>query len=76
MVQETFLNAIKNLNFECQSSPRTWLISILKHKIIDSMRKNREMVASDLIDYSDNYSANDFFNASGNWIDKLKNGSA
>ena len=39
------------------------------------MRKNREMVASDLIDYSDNYSANDFFNASGNWIDKLKNGS-
>ncbi|MGS7457366.1 sigma factor, partial [Mycobacterium tuberculosis] len=39
VVQETLLAAIKNPNFAEQSSPRTWLTGILKHKIIDCMRK-------------------------------------
>ena len=71
VVQETFLAAIKSESFAGQSSPRTWLTGILKHKIIDLMRKkNRETVVSDLIDESENYSADDFFDAAGHWIDK------
>ena len=40
-VQETFLAALTACkNFAGKSSERTWLISILKHKIIDHFRKN------------------------------------
>ena len=38
-VQETMLAAIKNNSFEGESSARTWLTGILKHKIIDLQRK-------------------------------------
>src|SRR5262249_24489891 len=39
-VQDTLLAAIQGASqFAGQSSVRTWLIGILKHKIIDSMRK-------------------------------------
>lgn len=71
VVQETFLAAIKSPSFAGQSSARTWLTGILKHKIIDLMRKkNRETVVSDLIEESENYSADDFFDVAGKWIDK------
>jgi len=41
LVQETFLSGLKALkNFKGQSSERTWLVSILKHKIIDHYRKS------------------------------------
>lgn len=40
LVQETLLAAFKNhAQFEQRSSPKTWLIGILKHKIIDHIRK-------------------------------------
>jgi RNA polymerase sigma-70 factor (ECF subfamily) len=40
VVQETFLAAIKSQeNFSGRSSTRTWLIGILKHKIVDLIRK-------------------------------------
>ncbi len=40
VVQETFLAAWKShLRFQGKSSERTWLIGILKHKIIDFLRK-------------------------------------
>ncbi len=44
LIQETFIAAYKNIeNFKHQSSEKTWLIAILKHKIIDYYRKkNRE----------------------------------
>lgn len=45
MVQETLLSAIQSL--ECyggKSTERTWLIGILKHKIIDHYRKNSKLV--------------------------------
>ena len=71
VVQETFLAAIKSPSFAGQSSARTWLTGILKHKIVDLIRKkNRETVVSDLIEESENYSADDFFDAAGKWIDK------
>ncbi|MBN8550705.1 MAG: sigma-70 family RNA polymerase sigma factor [Deltaproteobacteria bacterium] len=44
LVQETFLAATEAYDrFEGKSSPRTWLTSILRHKIIDRLRtKHRE----------------------------------
>lgn len=40
LVQETFLSALKSYkNFNRRSSLRTWLVSILKNRIIDHYRK-------------------------------------
>lgn len=40
LVQDTFLAALKSMkNFKGEASERTWLISILKRKIIDYYRK-------------------------------------
>ncbi len=70
VVQETFLAAIKSPSFAEQSAPRTWLTGILKHKIIDVMRKNvREIAASDLLDDED-ANVDDFFDDAGHWADK------
>jgi len=65
-VQETFLAALKaRSNFAGKSSERTWLIGILKHKIIDIMRKGyREKPVTDL--QRDNEAAVDqFFDHTG-----------
>lgn len=50
LVQETFLSALKGIDrFKGGSSLRTWLVGILKHKIIDYFRKAKpEILASDL----------------------------
>ena len=70
VVQETFLAAIKSPDFAGQSAPRTWLTGILKHKIIDVMRKNmREIAASDLMEDEDG-NMDEFFNEKGRWEDK------
>ena len=49
-VQETLLSALKSReNFFGQSSERTWLTGILKHKIIDHFRKSsRESPVSNM----------------------------
>ena len=40
LVQDTFLAAVEKLDsFKGDSSPKTWLFSILNHKIIDHYRK-------------------------------------
>jgi RNA polymerase sigma-70 factor, ECF subfamily len=70
VVQETFLAAVKSPSFSGQSSPRTWLTGILKHKIIDVMRKSiRETPASDLMADEDD-SMDAFFDETGHWSDK------
>lgn len=50
VVQETFLAAFRSQDrFSGNSSARTWLIGILKHKIIDLIRKeSREQPSEDL----------------------------
>lgn len=50
LVQETFLAAIKGKgSFSGRSSERTWMVGILKHKIIDHYRKDfRERPVTDL----------------------------
>lgn len=41
LVQETFLSAAQNFHqFKGESSPKTWLTSILRHKIIDRVRQS------------------------------------
>ncbi len=49
LVQETFLAALKSRkNFKKRSSARTWFTAILKHKIIDCLRKRqRERIMDD-----------------------------
>ena len=50
LVQETFIAALQGWErFKAGSSVRTWLVGILKHKIIDYFRKStREVPSSDL----------------------------
>jgi RNA polymerase sigma-70 factor (ECF subfamily) len=50
LVQETFLAALQTRQkFEGRSSLRTWLIGILKHKVIDHIRRrSREQSTDDL----------------------------
>ena len=44
LVQETFLASLKAMkNYKGQASERTWLISILKRKIIDHYRKSNSI---------------------------------
>lgn len=49
LVQETFLAALKSRkNFKMRSAARTWFTAILKHKIVDCMRKRqRERIIDD-----------------------------
>ena len=47
-VQETLLAAIQGIaNFSGGSSLRTWLVGILKHKIIDHIRRQQKSVSLD-----------------------------
>jgi RNA polymerase sigma-70 factor (ECF subfamily) len=54
-VQETFMAALRGAaNFRGGSSERTWLIGILKRKVIDHFRKRyREQPISQLSDFED-----------------------
>ena len=72
LVQETFLAALKaRKNFQGRSSVRTWLIAILKHKIVDHIRKRIREQISDKIESISNAAANDpadsSFNDEGDW---------
>lgn len=70
VVQETFMAAIKSPSFAEQSAPRTWLTGILKHKIIDVIRKHmREVVATDLM-HEEDANMDEFFDESGHWSEK------
>lgn len=67
LVQETFFSGLKSAkNFEGKSTERTWLISILKRKIIDYYRKinskkGQAEVKISFYDTGDN---------EGNWIEE------
>lgn len=67
LVQETFLAAVKSQDhFRVQSTEKTWLFCILKHKVIDHYRKNRPIIyAQDSISDAEDLDA--FFNARGAW---------
>jgi RNA polymerase sigma-70 factor, ECF subfamily len=64
LVQETFLAALKAAHsYQEQSSERTWLIGILKHKLVDHIRQARREVSSDDIEAD----VHAYFNAVGGW---------
>jgi len=67
LVQETLLAALKaREGFAGHSSEKTWLIGILKHKIIDHFRKSkREQLVDDIAIEADRQQ--DRFDASGHW---------
>ena len=72
LVQETFLAALKaRKNFQGRSTARTWLIAILKHKIVDHIRKQVREHTSDKVESMLDATANDpvdsSFNDEGDW---------
>jgi RNA polymerase sigma-70 factor, ECF subfamily len=57
LIQETFLAAFQSKeSFAGRSSVRSWLIGILKHKIVDSFRKeSREKRAKEELEIDDGF---------------------
>ena len=72
MVQETFLAALQAADrFRNTASERTWLVSILKHKIIDHMRRRPpEQPVSDL--GSCDKTVDELFDRAGKWKKAVK----
>ncbi len=73
LVQETFFSALKAIDgFQGKSSMRTWLIGILKRKVIDNFRKNvKEITEADLSMW-DESDEREFFDKAGHWKQNLK----
>ena len=67
LVQETFLAALHaRENFKGRSSVTTWLTGILKHKIIDHLRKgSREQPVEDVESFTP--TLDDLFDEKGKW---------
>lgn len=68
-VQETLLAAIESRNsFAGQSSLKTWLVSILKHKIIDLLRKrSREPAFTELDGGEEDGKFDELFDQRAHW---------
>jgi len=75
LVQETFLAALKSkASFSGRSSEKTWLVGILKHKVIDHFRKNAKESVVDNIENTPDANEHMFtlgfwspFNRPGRW---------
>jgi RNA polymerase sigma-70 factor, ECF subfamily len=69
LVQETFFAALKSRSrFSGASSERTWLVGILKHKIVDHFRRStRELPADESFGAEDL----DLFDANRYWIHEI-----
>ena len=72
VVQETLVAALAGSGFSGKSSLKTWLTGILKHKIVDAIRrKQREpLAASGFGDLDDELDIEDFdamFDRTGHW---------
>jgi RNA polymerase sigma-70 factor, ECF subfamily len=70
IVQETFLAALQSYgNFSGQSSERTWLVGILKHKITDHYRRLSKLHPDWQAEDLDIASANDgLMMTAGEWV--------
>lgn len=73
-VQECLLAAIKSRGgFAGGSSERTWLTGILKHKIVDLIRKQaREVTAPEGQDEDGGDDWESLFDRSGHWVDTIR----
>jgi RNA polymerase sigma-70 factor (ECF subfamily) len=71
LVQETFLSALRGWSdFAGQSAVQTWLISILRRKIVDHFRAAARSPASDEGEDVEGFSG-EFFDHSGHWQPKV-----
>src|SRR5437879_5218028 len=67
LVQETFVEALRSRgSFTGRSSERTWLVAILKHKVIDRIRKQAREPARSGGDAAEVAESGDFTPA-GHW---------
>jgi RNA polymerase sigma-70 factor (ECF subfamily) len=74
LVQETLLAALKGRDsFARQSSEKTWLVGILKHKLIDQLRKSRREVSLGELNEGDAELDKLCFNERGEWRAELGN---
>ena len=74
LVQETFLAGLKAMdNFQGKSTERTWLVSILKRKIVDTYRKKATSKESSISKYEQDISDGDYYRSEdpfrGQWIE-------
>ena len=68
IVQETFLAALKSVkSFRGDSSPRTWLVGLLRRKIADHYRKRNRELEGESIDATDS-TIEAWFDEKGSWI--------
>ena len=76
-VQETLLAAVEGAaRFSSKSSVRTWLTGILKHKIIDQLRRQareQPLLAGDDLERSEAEAIDALFAADGHWRDFPRN---
>jgi RNA polymerase sigma-70 factor (ECF subfamily) len=70
LVQETFMAALKTIStFANKSSVQSWLLGILKHKVLDHYRHKMNNINS-RIEYSDDIDSS--FNEKGEWQKQLE----
>lgn len=71
LVQDTFISAFSNYDkFQEKSTPKTWLFSILRNKIIDYYRKKANEFSISNEEYKNSLKiSDDLFNDSDGWIE-------
>lgn len=68
VVQNTYMAALQSYSsFEGKSSPKTWLFSILKHKIMDYHREMYRTPDKVELNLENNFQENDFFDETESW---------
>jgi len=71
IVQETLIAAWKaKKQFRGDSSVRTWLVGILKHKITDHVRK--QIRERNLMNHLESDPTSDFFDSNGQWLQPIQ----
>lgn len=76
VVQDTLVAALQaHERFNGGASTRTWLIGILKHKIMDQFRheaRETQLESPDLVSTDDElFAEDDFFDSKGSWREKV-----
>ena len=72
LVQETLLAGVENYaSFKREASIRTWLVGILKHKIVDYLRKQNREVLVEYDELTTRLDAMGYFNSRGRWKNKI-----
>jgi RNA polymerase sigma-70 factor (TIGR02943 family) len=72
LVQDTFMAGLKSKDtFKGRSSEKTWFTSIIRHKIIDFIRKKYRQPTLET-DHAGDIDTNEYFHSNGTWKDPPK----